>query len=150
MTYQNLLWFQASLQFRLGGLGLKVAKQHHEAAFAASLIQCKFWLDQVCSLHVNNEVNSLIMQYTTSLRSQFPEDFPTEEDILSACKTQQPLQKSFSSCIDKCLLALTLSNPDLPAREKARLWSVSSQGGSQLSPTLGHSNILTIINFLLS
>ena len=97
----ELAWFQASLQFRLGGLGLKVAKQHHEAAFAASLIQCKFWLDQVCSQQVNNEVNSLIAQFTTSLRSQFPEDFPTEEVILSACKTQQPLQKSFSSCIDK-------------------------------------------------
>ena len=41
----ELAWFQASLQFCLGGLGLKVAKQHHGAAFAASLIQCKFWLD---------------------------------------------------------------------------------------------------------
>ena len=127
----ELAWFQASLQFRLGGLGLKVAKQHHEAAFAASLIQCKFWLDQVCSQQVNNEVNSLIMKFTSSLRSQFPQDFPTEEDIRGACKTQQPLQKSFSSCIDKCLLALTLSNPDLPAREKARLRSVSSDNAAR-------------------
>ena len=68
----ELAWFQASLQFRLGGLGLKVAKQHHEAAFAASLIQCNFWLDQVCSQQVNNEVNSLILKFTSSLRSQFP------------------------------------------------------------------------------
>ena len=80
---------------------------------------------------MNNELNSFILQFVTSLRSQFPEDFPSEEDIPSACKTQQPLQKSFSSCIDKCLLALTLSNPDLPAREKARLRSVSSDNAAR-------------------
>jgi hypothetical protein len=34
----ELSWFQAGLQFRLGGVGLKIARQHHEAAFAASLI----------------------------------------------------------------------------------------------------------------
>ena len=71
----ELAWFQASLQFCLGGtgLGLQVAKQHHEAAFAASLIQCKFWLDQVCSQQVNIKVNSLILQFTSSLRSRYSE-----------------------------------------------------------------------------
>jgi hypothetical protein len=76
-------------------------------------------------------VENLISQFTTSLRSQFPANFPDSETISNACITQQPLQKCFSSCIDEHLLETTLSNPDLNSREKARLRSVSSENAAR-------------------
>ena len=56
----ELSWFQAGLQFRLGDPGLKIARQHHEIAFASSLTQCKFRLIKVCSDKVQLTVENLI------------------------------------------------------------------------------------------
>jgi hypothetical protein len=56
----DLAWIQSELQFRLGGLGLKYSISHHQAAFPASLIQCNFWIEKVCSPKARNLKNTNI------------------------------------------------------------------------------------------
>ena len=124
----DLAWIQSELQFRLGGLGLKYSISHHQAAFLASLIQCNFWIEKVCSPKAHNKAQSLIEEYKYLLRNTFPTDFPDDAAIKSAMLEQSALQHTFSSCIDSHTFNSLLNNPALPLREKARLRAVSAVG----------------------
>ena len=127
----DLAWIQSELQFRLGGLGLKYSISHHQAAFLASLIQCNFWIEKVCSSKARNKAQSLIEEYKNLLRNAFPTDFPDDAAIKSATLEQSSLQHTFSSCIDSHTLNSLLNNPALPTREKARLRAVSAVGAAR-------------------
>ena len=141
-----MAWIQSELQFSLGGLGLKYSISHHQAA---SLIQCNFWIEKVCSPKARNKAQSLIEEYKNLLRNAFPTDFPDDAAIKSAMLEQSALQHTFSSCIDSHTLNSLLKNPALPSRVKEQFQLCVLPAGCPLPQTSKISSILKATNFLL-
>ncbi len=116
-------WARAQLSARLGGLGLRSAARHAEAAYLSSLASA---MDLAARIDEAFDADSIGVDVTPALQ-RLNEKLPPDKrvDVLTA---EAPGQRSLSESIDSAQLESWLLSPDTPRHMKAPLRLISQDG----------------------